>query len=93
MMMLVLSCFGDGYADTDNLTASAADKETIIHVLKEQGHEDEPYLELDDISRGIAVAIETVASTLGNECGMPKQGRCKYFMARIIHSARAERKR
>ena len=69
MMMLVLSCFGDGYADTDNLTASAADKETIIHVpyIKEQGYEDEPCLELDDISRGIAVAIETVASTLGNE--------------------------
>ena len=41
----------------------------FIHVpyIKEQGHEDEPYLELDDISRGIAVAIETVASTLGNE--------------------------
>ena len=67
MKMLVLSCLGTGYADTDNLTESAADKETIIHVpyIKEQGHEDEPYLEFDDISRGIAVAIETVAGGLG----------------------------
>ena len=38
----------------------------FIHVpyIKEQGHEGEPYLELDDISRGIAVAIETVAGDL-----------------------------
>ena len=38
-----------------------------VHVpyIREQGHEDEPYMELDAVSRGIAVAIETVAGGLG----------------------------
>ena len=39
----------------------------FIHVpyIREQGHEDEPYMELDAVSRGIVVAIETVAGGLG----------------------------
>lgn len=39
----------------------------FIHVpyIRQQGHEDEPYMELEDETRGIAAAIEAVAATLG----------------------------
>ena len=38
----------------------------FIHVpyIPEQGHEDEPYLELDELTRGIVAAIGAVADTL-----------------------------
>ena len=38
----------------------------FIHIpyIREQGYEDAPYMELDDISRGIVAAVEAVAATL-----------------------------
>jgi pyrrolidone-carboxylate peptidase len=35
-----------------------------IPYIREQGYEDAPYMELDDISRGIVAAVEAVAATL-----------------------------
>ena len=38
----------------------------FIHVpyIREQGHEDKPFMELDEIRRGILAAIEAVAETV-----------------------------